>query len=460
MAIRRTYYTITGSSFSGSDGAASRTYTIPFTSIQANTLAVFTGRPLLPTTEFTLNTSTSLLTVIINLFDADTVLIYFDWDDGSSTTNSAYGTTLGFAQFLGIEGTVPDRTVDGNTARSIENFGTGDNSTTIFYLTHAYVLANSYALSYGAAATSTTALTETTHYTVDKDLGKVTLTASGVTAVGTAKMWASYSFVKIAGESGQFTDTLLQDALDRAAAEIDGKTDNHFVDSTASTPDWEVVANEEQRGKGVLDKDYYLKQFPLPDVSTALNGSFAAAGTTMTVDSTNGFPSSGYLGLGAEKVTYTGKTSTTFTGCSGTSTAHSDDDPVYPYVIEISTTDSGSEPSWVALERDIDYDLKLDAGRVHIYSTLTNFDPFSHNSLPPRLVPNRMRASYVWGTDSIPDDIQKLTYTIAAKEFIGAAVRKALMQGNDSFTPQVLGFDDAWIADMIESYRNIKTDNV
>ncbi|HEX4935314.1 MAG TPA: hypothetical protein VFV33_19170, partial [Gemmatimonadaceae bacterium] len=49
---------------------------------------------------------------------------------------------------------------------------------------------------------------------------------------------------------------------------------------------------------------------------TRLTADLTAAGTTVTVESTAAFDSSGTLHLGRERITYSGKTSTTFTGCT------------------------------------------------------------------------------------------------------------------------------------------------
>lgn len=70
------------------------------------------------------------------------------------------------------------------------------------------------------------------------------------------------------------------------------------------------------------------------DVSTQLNGSITNSSTTITVDSTSGFESSGTLVIGDEHIAYTGVTSTTFTGCTRgiddtTAQSHSDNDVVY-----------------------------------------------------------------------------------------------------------------------------------
>ena len=55
-----------------------------------------------------------------------------------------------------------------------------------------------------------------------------------------------------------------------------------------------------------------------------------ANGAALTVDTTAGFPTSGTLLIGTEQITYTGTTSTTFTGItrganSTTAAAHLDD---------------------------------------------------------------------------------------------------------------------------------------
>jgi len=66
---------------------------------------------------------------------------------------------------------------------------------------------------------------------------------------------------------------------------------------------------------------------------TLLNGALNNSDTTITVDSTEDFPSAGTINIGSEKITYTGVTSTTFTGCtrgaeSTSAASHSDNDPV------------------------------------------------------------------------------------------------------------------------------------
>ena len=49
---------------------------------------------------------------------------------------------------------------------------------------------------------------------------------------------------------------------------------------------------------------------------TRLDSSISESDVTVTVDETTNFPSSGYIYIGTELIAYTGKTSTTFTGCA------------------------------------------------------------------------------------------------------------------------------------------------
>jgi hypothetical protein len=74
---------------------------------------------------------------------------------------------------------------------------------------------------------------------------------------------------------------------------------------------------------------------------TLLNGAINNSVTTIPVDRTSAFATSGELLIGSERITYTGKTSTTFTGCTrganGSSAAsHSDNDLVVEYDKEMT----------------------------------------------------------------------------------------------------------------------------
>jgi len=108
----------------------------------------------------------------------------------------------------------------------------------------------------------------------------------------------------------------------------------------------------------VLDYHEYLdKHINQEDevVSTALNGSHTDSVTTITVDSTSGFDSTGTIVVGTEEITYTGTSSTTFTGATRgaggtTAAAHSDDDTVTQF-------NGGSIPTHVFRTPDDRYGL-------------------------------------------------------------------------------------------------------
>jgi hypothetical protein len=69
--------------------------------------------------------------------------------------------------------------------------------------------------------------------------------------------------------------------------------------------------------------------------STTLDGALSDSDTTITVVSTTGFDASGAIGIGGEYITYSGKTSTTFTGCvrgvGSTARAYATDTAVNQY---------------------------------------------------------------------------------------------------------------------------------
>lgn len=73
-------------------------------------------------------------------------------------------------------------------------------------------------------------------------------------------------------------------------------------------------------------------------LATQLDGSITNSQTTITVDSTTGFPTTGYITIDSEVISYTGVTATQFTGCTrgadGTgATTHMDNAPVRHTVV-------------------------------------------------------------------------------------------------------------------------------
>lgn len=362
----------------------------------------------------------------------------------------AYATTLQFARFLNIAKEIPDLTATGS-ARARETVGVGDNSNTLFYLDFARVIAGSYELLYGASESAATALTETTHYTLNKDNGTVTLTSAGVTLVATNTIYASYSYLSI-----ELTDTQLQEALDRAESEIDSRTFNHFADGTTVTPDYNQIEDEKHDGRGRRDRAYFLRNYPLVDISTNLRLGVSTGASSIPVNSTNGFPSSGTLGIGTSKVTYLAKSGSAFTGATALTEDYPIGSAVAPYIVEISGTEPGNEPDWEIIDSDSQFDIDFDTGRVVLLESDTPLSEFDFG-YPPRYAPNRVRMTYLWGTDSIPDDIVNLTLMIASKNLMHTAVRRATMAGKDSFNPELIDVDNAWIEMTIQKYLNLRS---
>lgn len=363
---------------------------------------------------------------------------------------TSYGTTLQLARFMGIESKVPDLTIVGSD-RSQELVGTGDNNETIFWLNHAYVLAESYNLYYGSSENNELPLIETTHYVIDKDMGKITLTPAGVTLVSTNNIYATYSYCNIG-----ITDTQLQDSLNRAVEIIDSFTNNHFVDSSVLTPNWNQHLDEKQDGAGIYDRNYFtLQNYPIPYVSTTTNGAILADDTSITVMSTSGFPDSGYILIEDNKISYTGKTDTTFTGCTSV-LAHEDSQTVKAYVVEISTTSPGGTISWNVLKENTEFDMDHNTGRIHIYANgnYYNGNYVDVDNSPPRGIANRFRTSYISGFSSIPNDVIKANLMISANDIMKMVVRKAHTSGLNDFNPSLITVDEDEIKNIIEHYRN------
>jgi len=130
-----------------------------------------------------------------------------------------YSTTLQFAERSGLGLRIVD-----------ENVGTGDNAETDFDLDHSNVISSSYTLQHAASGSnSMTALTETTHYTLDKESGRILLESAGVTALGTDILYATY------WHTDQFSDTVISDLIDIADDEIDLRSGRKWDTATEVT---------------------------------------------------------------------------------------------------------------------------------------------------------------------------------------------------------------------------------
>lgn len=130
----------------------------------------------------------------------------------------AYATNLEFIQKTGLGIRVID-----------ENLGTGDGAEADYDLAQTRIITGSYVLSYAAAGSNTfTPLVETTHYTLDKESGRVVLEAVGIATLGVNILYASYSYTDL------FTDAMITDLITASDEEIDKRTGRKWDGPTST----------------------------------------------------------------------------------------------------------------------------------------------------------------------------------------------------------------------------------
>jgi hypothetical protein len=443
---------VVSTALSGLDGATGRVYALQHGgAIAAGMNVMVQGAALQYGLDYTFSPSAGTVTftnAVLNTFSI--VISYFVSTSVGSTSSTQYVTAEELCEFMGIKGEVPNPSARSDS-RLLELVGVGTGTASRFYTDRGFILSSSYTFYYGATETAALAqaLTETTHYTLDADKGILTLTAAGMALVSTTNIYAAYSYCTV-----DISSTELNRVCVAASAQVDKAVRTVFADGSATTPGWGAVSDEKLEGRGAFDRWYFLKNSPLPDgLQTTLSGDEAIGSTTLNVVSTTGFPSSGTLTIGDEKIAYSAKGVGTFT-CTATTKAHSSGDVVYPFCFEVSVTPEGMEPEWEVMELGVDADLDYNTGRV--YFAKTDFNTTSAQAWelnPPLRVPNRFRSSYVYGYDEIPADVLLLVKMIGARELMHKVVRKAHVMGLNSFSPELVGVDSVLIDKITNQYK-------
>lgn len=247
---------------------------------------------------------------------------------------------------------------------------------------------------------------------------------------------------------------MITNALNRAMREIHERTKTTFTDGTTlATPSYLKITDEKQDGQGKYDQAYYSKRYPIPDVKTYANGTAAIGATSITVDSTQGFLSTGTIFSGSNKIAYTGKDSVTFTGCSGITTAIANDDLITSYGMEIALDQQGNDPTWIVMKPRTEFDIDNDTGRFFLYYNYAVSSIYQLN-YPLSYTPNRVRLNYIYGWNEIPYDITRCTVLLAVKELMHVIVRRSHFLGLNSFNPSMVDVDEQWINDTIMRYTN------
>lgn len=357
-----------------------------------------------------------------------------------------YSATTQLARALGALAKVPARVV--GESPSFETVGVGDGTNTIFYLDQENILKGTLVLAYGATVASTTNLTETTHYTIDLTTGKITLTASGLTAVSTNNIYAKeYSYC-----NNGMDDDWLEQILTIAEKQVDDICNTVFVDGTATNPSYSSVVKEKHSSQGLFNKTYFTKNRPVKDVESTLASGINSSDTSLSVASGHGtnFPSSGYILIGSEVIQYTGVSTDSLTGLTrgalgSTAAAHSASDEIHTTIVQISETTEGTTPTFTTLTWGDEFEIS-DLGKIYIYED-TQVDNL------PQDIQDRLRVTYLYGYDTVPVDITRLVIIIAKRMLASDNITKAIVAGRNEFRPEMFNTDDPQIQAIVGSYR-------
>lgn len=370
-----------------------------------------------------------------------------------------YATTLQLAQSLGFAQTIPEWVVASTPAR--EEIGTGNNVKTLFYLDYRNILANSYTILSGATDAAATALTETTHYTLAKDTGELTLTASGVTAVGTDKIFGAYDRIAInySNTSINITDSMLNDILARAELEVDGVLNTIFTDGSATNPTYPSKV-EVHDSKGSFDRTYFPFEKPIVDVNSLLASTITAGASTLDVTANDGdnFPATGTIIIGTEKITYTGVSTDTLTGLTrgvddSTAAAHTAADEIHTTVVEVSGSVEGGSVTYFPLQHKTDVFVDTDADKISVYQNLLLDQVFVSDMVHNKSgVANRFRLTYLHGNNTIPVDITRLTILFAKSSMRNDAVISSVIKGTSGISSKQLVDDEVEISRIMGKY--------
>jgi hypothetical protein len=377
----------------------------------------------------------------------------------STSSNLKYATTLQLSSIIGIRKEVPSWDVSATPSK--EEVGTGNGVLLSFFLDHQSILEDSYTLYYGATeSAATNTLTKTTHYSINLTTGEVTLTLAGRTLLSTNKLYVKYSYI-----SNGMTDEYLTTVLARAEQRVDDACGTTFTDGTQDNPSYPSHVDF-LPSKGIYNIAFFTDRRPLIDVNSTLGTTITDADVTLDVSSGDGvlFPSAGTIILGTEIITYTGITVDTLTGLSrgvdgSTVAAHTAGDEIHSTVVQISGTGEGSAPTWYPQEWKADVFVE-DTGRFTLYNVnLIEGTTGENLILPQEDVQNRVKITYLYGYDSIPATITRLTLLIAKQQLISDTVGKALIAGRNEFRPEMVNVDQPEIDSIIKSYNQASMSN-
>lgn len=433
---------ITGADLTGVDGTANRTYAIPDVGVLSSGIdIIIQGTPVHEGANLDFTLSGETITFLNIIDDTDVIRINYFITITSVSTSSLvtssdlrYATTLQFAEILGARMDVPSWEI--GTDPTNEAVGTGDDSNSVFYLDQKNIIADSYIL-----YANNVAMIETTHYVLDLLTGKITLTAAGITLLSTNNLTASYSYLN----NGMNNDFLVS-VLQRAEQEVDDSVNGTFLDTSVENPEY-CVSDETYATKGYFEQQYFSKERPIVDVSCDLSADITDSDVTISLDTGCGilFPLTGNVLIGTEIVSYTGITDDDLTGCTrgalnSTASAHIIGDTIHTSIMQVSGTAQGSVPTWNTLQYNSDF--VIDDRKFFIYdNVIQGVGVTSNNLLSTPDVENRVRLIHLFGFDSIPTTITRLTLLYGKRQLITDNVGKSMIAGRNEFKPEMLNAD-------------------
>jgi hypothetical protein len=454
----------TGADCTGVSGDPDRTFALSYSGLITDTLVINkSGSALYKNVDYTLSGST--VTFLGEIYDDEQIAYFYFTLHGATPTDISqprYASVVQFIDALGIRREVPEWAAGSSPAKEL--VATGDSSTGVFYLDYKNVVYGTVLLYTGGAteALCTTTLTETTHYVVELKTGKITLTAAGVTLVGTFKLYAAYSYVDT---QYNLSSEYLADVLVRCEEEIDGETNTTFNNAAATNPSLPYVLQEERASKGWFDRTYFTRHRPIIDCVSNLNGNIAAGDVTLVLDDASLFPSQGYIIIDAEVIRYTGISTNTLTGLvrgsfDTAAAIHLDNAEVHTTIAEVSATPQGQAPNWTVLSWNDEMFAREVTGAVQIYeNSMIAPDYISSHIHRDQNVASRFRITYYYGYGTIPRDIERLAILFAKKSMMTDTVGRSIIAGRNEFNPGMFDYGKSEVDRILARYRQLPMGN-
>lgn len=292
-------------------------------------------------------------------------------------------------------------------------------------------------------------------YELNVDEGYITLTSAGETKIGASKLYAEYSYSVLG-----ISTTYLTDLLTRVSNKVNLVTNAVFIDGSQPNPEY-PHREINMSNQGFYDRYYYPIDRPLIDLTSKLAADVSKSDTTIQLETNTGdfFPKTGKILIGREIIEYTDITNDVITVVRGdTPENHFTGEIISTTMIEVSNEFEGLQ----IIRYPFDYEYKVltyeeeftitDAGTLYLYQHPRNFRV-------TREIEGRVTMRYLYGYQTIPEDIKRLTFLYAMKELTSTTIGRSLIEGRDEFNPEMFNFDSSEINMIINKYKVVPMTN-